>query len=387
MGVQRILLRSVEIVVVVLIVGLFAGPLLGQPIVLGYVETGSMQPTLEPGDGFVAIPAQLSGPIESGDVVTFHARKLHDGSLTTHRVVGRTAEGFVTRGDNNLFTDQQAGEPPVRRSQIVAVALQVNGRVVVVPNLGMIADGTQSALSSVQETVTEFFGLESSLGMRGLAYLLFALSAIGYILDAWLDGTTRRRDRNTTRNSGYSALLILLALAVIIVSVAAASMLLTSGPQSVPFDSVDPSSPSEGGIPAGANETVTLNLSNAGYVPVVAFVESRSGGLTVQDHHVSIGPNSQRGVRVTLSAPDKPGRYYRTMVVHRYLAILPVSVIRILYVAHPLLPVVVINGLLGGTVAILGITLVGRGRVRFDQQRNGLPLVTALRRWVRWLYW
>jgi hypothetical protein len=36
---------------------------------LTYVETGSMEPTLEPGDGFVAIPAELAGPIDEGDVI------------------------------------------------------------------------------------------------------------------------------------------------------------------------------------------------------------------------------------------------------------------------------------------------------------------------------
>jgi len=30
-----------------------------------------MAPTLEPGDGFVAVPAELAGPVEEGDVVTF----------------------------------------------------------------------------------------------------------------------------------------------------------------------------------------------------------------------------------------------------------------------------------------------------------------------------
>ena len=54
-------LRKEEIVVLqftVLLIMLFLilGSVLGQPITLGYVETESMSPTLEPGDGFIAVP-------------------------------------------------------------------------------------------------------------------------------------------------------------------------------------------------------------------------------------------------------------------------------------------------------------------------------------------
>ena len=60
----------VSVLVVVVIV---AGQLAGQPVLLGYVTSGSMAPTLETGDGFVAVPAAVSGPIDTGDVVVFEA--------------------------------------------------------------------------------------------------------------------------------------------------------------------------------------------------------------------------------------------------------------------------------------------------------------------------
>ncbi|MFC6975369.1 signal peptidase I [Halomicroarcula sp. GCM10025709] len=115
-------------VVVLFLVSMVVGQLLGQPVLLGYVTTGSMQPTLDPGDGFVAIPAALAGPVDEGDVVTFRAEEIQGGGLTTHRVVDRTDRGYVTRGDNNPFTDQDGGEPPVTDAQIVAVVWQPGGR-------------------------------------------------------------------------------------------------------------------------------------------------------------------------------------------------------------------------------------------------------------------
>jgi signal peptidase I len=60
-------------VVAPLVLAIVAGHLLGVPVALSYVETGSMEPTIGTGDGFVAILAAVSGPIEEGDVVVFDA--------------------------------------------------------------------------------------------------------------------------------------------------------------------------------------------------------------------------------------------------------------------------------------------------------------------------
>jgi signal peptidase len=66
------------LVLVAVLVG--AGSVLGQPILLSYVETGSMEPTLEPGDGFAAISTAVTSPVE-GEMIRgskeSHAAGLH----------------------------------------------------------------------------------------------------------------------------------------------------------------------------------------------------------------------------------------------------------------------------------------------------------------------
>ncbi|PSQ26329.1 signal peptidase I, partial [Halobacteriales archaeon QS_9_67_15] len=166
-------------------VSLVAGSILGQPILLSYVETGSMEPTLEPGDGFVAIPAELAGPIDEGDVIVFEAETIQGGGLTTHRVVGETDRGFVTRGDANPFTDQDDDEPPVREAQVVAVAWQPGGSVLIIPHLGTAIEGTQTVLGTVQRQIASLFGTRTVLGTRGLAYLFFAVALGWYVLGEW----------------------------------------------------------------------------------------------------------------------------------------------------------------------------------------------------------
>jgi signal peptidase I len=100
-----LLKRALPVAVAAVVLLFVLGQLPGQPILLSYVATGSMEPTMDAGDGFVAVPSAVTGPPSEGDVVVFDARELHDGGLTTHRVVDETDEGDVTKGDANPFTD------------------------------------------------------------------------------------------------------------------------------------------------------------------------------------------------------------------------------------------------------------------------------------------
>ena len=69
------------------------------PTFLGFssaaVRTGSMEPTIAAGDYIVTLSR---GEYEEGDVVMFRDPY---GGYTTHRIVGGSAEGFLTAGDAN----------------------------------------------------------------------------------------------------------------------------------------------------------------------------------------------------------------------------------------------------------------------------------------------
>jgi len=172
MELRRIGTVALEAALVVFLVSMVVGQALGQPVLLGFVTSGSMEPTIETGDGFVAIPTAIAGPIEEGDVITFRAEEIQGGGLTTHRVVAETDRGYITRGDANPFTDQDGGEPPVSEAQIVAVAWQPGGTVVTVPGVGAVVTGTQDALAAGQRQLAALFGARSLLGTQGIAYLV-----------------------------------------------------------------------------------------------------------------------------------------------------------------------------------------------------------------------
>jgi signal peptidase len=61
MDIRRSLSTAVEAALVILVFSLVLGVVLGQPVLLSYVETGSMEPTLNPGDRFVAVTTADAG--------------------------------------------------------------------------------------------------------------------------------------------------------------------------------------------------------------------------------------------------------------------------------------------------------------------------------------
>ncbi len=79
------------------------------------VRTGSMAPSIRPGDVVVDVPAKNVRP---GEVITF-ARAA--GSYTTHRVVAVTARGIQTKGDANPSPDYGYVTPSEVAGREVAV--------------------------------------------------------------------------------------------------------------------------------------------------------------------------------------------------------------------------------------------------------------------------
>ncbi|MFB6179869.1 MAG: S26 family signal peptidase [Halorientalis sp.] len=362
-----------EAIAVLFVVAMVAGQILGQPVLLGYVTTSSMQPTLDPGDGFVAIPAAISGPVEKGDVVTYQAEKLHGGGLTTHRVVGKTEEGYITRGDGNPFPDQDNEEPPVKEVQIVATAWRPGGSLLVIPHLGTAVMGAQSGLQTIQTRLAVLFGTRSLLGTQGLAYLLLGLSIVAYLLDVLLGSETNRRPtRSRSRDSGTDMRLVVVAFAAIVVVGATAAMVVPAGQQKLGVVSAESDSPGIGVIQQGTTESTAYQVANGGLLPVVAFVEPATQRVTVDPTELHVPARSTRNATLSVTAPPETGYYREFVVQHRYLAVLPASTIRTLYEIHPWLPVIVIDALLGGAFYLGGVAVLGTGRLR-SRSRTDSP--------------
>ena len=363
MEVRGLAWGAVQAVAVVVIVALVAGQILGQPLLLSYVTTGSMEPTMEPGDGFVAVPPELAGSIGTGDVIVFDAQEIQGGGLTTHRIVDETDQGFVTQGDANPFTDQDSGEPPIQEAEIVAVAWQPTGEVATIPYLGTVVEGVQSGLETVQLWLAQLFGTRALLGLQGIGYLLFAVSVGLYVILGRFEDE-REREQDRSRDTGSNTRLLAVGLALLVMSGATAAMIVPGGTHeygivSAEFDSDRPTT-----IQQGTSDELPYAVGNDGFVPTVVFLEPGSEDITTEPGQMTVDSGETVNATVTITTPPETGFFQYFVTEYRYLQVLPPGVIASLYEIHPWIPLFVINAMVGIPFYLISMLVLGSGRIR-----------------------
>ncbi len=332
---------------------------------------------MEPGDGFIAIPSVIAGEPEVGDVVTFRAEELHGGGLVTHRIVGRSQAGYITRGDANPFTDQSGTEPPVSEDQIVAVALEINNQIVVIPNLGDAVLGFQNIISSAVTAI----GIGSLVGdgAQSLVWIGIGVIGIGFVAD--IVSSDRSSGRRTRRRSGYiKNTTFLLVLILVVLTPATASMIVPSG--TTTFDIVSSESP--GGNPlvvgVGQETSVEYQVSNGGYIPVLTVIESDSPSVSISQQVLFVPGKTERVTMLSIRAPDQTGVFTRSITQWQYLPILPRSIILGLHAIHPLIAVLTIDLVLLLGAVTAGLLAVGIGPIRFRSAGRDISTVQRIKR-------
>lgn len=109
---KKMLTKLVDIVLILVMVCLawylITGIITGKPNVFGYrifyVPTESMVPVINPRAFVIGEPVDYED-IKVGDIVTYRSR--NRGITICHRVVERTEEGLVFKGDNNVEADAE----------------------------------------------------------------------------------------------------------------------------------------------------------------------------------------------------------------------------------------------------------------------------------------
>lgn len=365
--------RTAILICVLVLVPVLVGHVLGVPILLSYVESGSMEPTIETGDGFVAIPTPGSSDVEPGDVVVFHAQEVEGGELTTHRVVGETEHGYVTRGDGNPFTDQDSGEPYVTDGQIVATVWQPGGEVVTIPHLGTAAMGVESGVETVQWRLASTLGTTAVLGTQGLAYLLIAFGLGVIVLSAVAErgGTEKRtRDRGRSRGDVFDARTLVLGVAALLCVVTFATMLAMSGPTEIGIVSAEFESERPDVIPQGETETQTWELENGGILPVTTVLEPASEGIAVDGGDETLHRGESAEATVSITAPDETGYYLRSIEEYRYFGVLPTSIVLTLHGIHPWVAMTAVTGTTVVLFTLPFALILGAGKIRTRTRRR-----------------
>lgn len=133
--------------VLVILVGIALFAVFAVPQLVGaersyVVLSGSMQPTMEPGDVILVDAVEVEA-VESGDIVTFRESA---NTVTTHRVVERvrtdTGLALRTKGDDNEEPDLGL----VRNEALVGRVISVGATPVVVPYVGHVIETARTQL-------------------------------------------------------------------------------------------------------------------------------------------------------------------------------------------------------------------------------------------------
>lgn len=353
-------------VVIVLLIPIIGGALLGQPVLVSFVETGSMEPTIDTNDGFIAVPSVLSGDIEEGEVIVFQATNVQGGELTTHRVVGETEQGYITQGDANPFTDQSRGEPPITDGQIIATALQIGGTVVVIPSLGTVVLFMSGILNSISAVLSQLLGRPIPQGTTGLGYLIVGASAIVLVVTILRgeDKTRRSRSRSRSRRGLLSRRLLILFIVTVVLLPIIGGMALPSGVQEYGIVSAERDSEAPHVIKAGETSQDTYTLPNTGFIPKLVFTEPASEGIAVDRSVTYLDARSSSEVIVEIEAPPETGYYYRHLAEYHYPIVLPPSLIIALHNIHPIVAGSAIVSTMAGISTLIPYLILEPGRYR-----------------------
>jgi signal peptidase I len=370
------------IILAVALLSLVFGQLLGQPVLLGYVTTGSMEPTIDAGDGFIAVPSVVTGEPKPGDVVTFEASELHDGGLTTHRIVGETEEGYITQGDANPFTDQDGGEPPVTDGQIVVTALQVGDTVVTIPHLGTAVMEIQSGLDSAYSGVASTLGFTATTDDRGGGAVLVGLGVVLVGLSI-LFGTGREVHRSTVRENVLAVRVAIAIVLVVLVSLATLAMVVPAGVYE--YEVVSTTEPTDDPQVLAPGETgeLTRTVDNAGLMPTVVIVDAQSPGIVSDPDRLTVGVRGEAETTVSVTAPEETGEHVRHVGEYRYLLVLPPPIIEALHEIHPLVAIAAVDAVIVFVVIAAMLAMLGSGEIRFRRPGDHVSTMRRIERKLR----
>lgn len=361
-----ILTTVLSLVVAIFVFAVLLGMALGQPTLIAYVDSGSMEPTIDEGEGFIAIPDFLVSEYGEGDVVVFESADADDDSLSTHRIVEETDEGYITKGDANPFTDQDDGSPPVTDDRIVAKTLQIDGWVPTVPYVETVVTTITGSATFVMGAIFGIIGIGTLPTLPAVGVFIFAVGLLLFLLSVHF-GSRGMPSRSYKRSMGppnsiNSKKAVVIVLIIILVP-ANAVMLLPSGGSTVSVDGQ--SIANEPGIEPGDDVTSTISARNDGFIAQFIIIESDREDVELSNDELQMSAGDAGEITATAPAPQPDEVTSAQITQYRYLYILPGSVIRALHGIHPLVAWAGINLVIVLAVASVAFGFLGFGRVRF----------------------
>ncbi|NJE62015.1 signal peptidase I [Thermococcus sp. 21S7] len=311
---KRLIELTFTIIILVFLVGSLAGFFLDRPVFLSYAYSESMTPTIDRGDLFLMNP--LARNYDVGDIIVFHRR---DG-WTVHRIFAITEEGYITKGDHNVATDQQDGiYPPVQREDIV-------GKVITIRGTPLVIRGGGNFIESVRHKMTN-------------TYIIVTLILVGAFLTFSGGGKDRKRKKRRTirvqMKTIYAAVSVLILAGFLFVTVA------SWGTLTFTYSSTLAGGQRDGWYMPGSTFVKNLSVENKAVYPFYYFVVPKGDRISlINEDGFKLKGDSSHEVILRVSVPEDTRIYREEVEVYSYPAILPRQVIEPLYRTSPYLPLV-----------------------------------------------
>ncbi|WP_456371044.1 signal peptidase I [Geoglobus sp.] len=283
-----------------------AGLALNRPVLFSYAISESMEPTIGVGDLFFINPFSKGGV---GDIVVFRMGDMY----VVHRVYAMEGGAYITKGDNNIATDQQGGKnPPISEEDVIGSVVTFSGSPITMPKAGAVIDALHS----------------NSLILAGILISL-AFVAFG-------KSEKKKKDRKKVKVSAglfYGVASSILILAVVI------STMLSWGSLSFSYASTLAGNQQDGWYLPGTTFEKTMTFENGAKYPMVFFFDREQG---IKGEEMSyIGPGESRSIVFDVNVPEDTRIYRDGVEVYAYLPLLPLSVTEELYSISPYMPLAV----------------------------------------------
>ncbi len=287
-----------------------AGFVLNRPVLLSYVTSDSMAPTLNRGDLFLINPLAEAKP---DDIIVFNL----NGHWTVHRVVAETDGGYITKGDHNIATDQQGGSTSVvKRESVAGVVPVLLGIPVKIPGIG----------NYIQR-----------LSGTGMNILLAVFMIIGGAVLLTGKGERRKKERKVYRLR-YKTLYV--AVSTVSIAMLLLSVIATWGTIGFNYASTVAGGQRDGWYLPESEFDKQFEVKNNALFPLIYLFSSDSERVELQYESkiLSAGEKAELGVHVKV--PSETRIYYDEIEVHAYPLILPSNFIIRMYDLNPFLPLV-----------------------------------------------
>ena len=303
MNIPSFLGNAFIVIAFIFLISSAAGLALNRPVLFSYAISESMEPTIGVGDLFFINPFSKG---DVGDVVVFRMGDMY----VVHRIYAMEGGGYITKGDNNVATDQQGGKnPPIRKDDIIGKVVTISGTPVIVPKAGDLIGALHS----------------NSIFLAGL------LISLGFV--ALGRSEKKRKDRRKIKVSAglfYGLASSLLIMAVVI------STMLSWGSLSFSYASTLAGNQQEGWYLPGTTFEKKMVFENKARYPMVFFFEREDG---IKSESMSfLSPGEKREIVFDVNVPEDTRIYRDGVDVYAYLPLLPVSVTESLYGISPYMP-------------------------------------------------